>query len=213
MLVVVQKIYSIYQQSLGGFMRQRVDPTYLEALLREKLLQEGRTAQEIEEAVEHLRSRLAARPRSWTRPRFEYKSEASLLGLPLVHVVIGRDAAGRVGKAVGILAIGRMAFGVLPIGQLAVGVFPLGQLALGAVLALGQGAIAGYSAMGQLAVASHFALGQFAAGASAIGQMALGRYVLAQLGWGRYVWSTKIKDPEALDHFREMFHWAIELLG
>ena len=147
------------------------------------------------------------------RPRYEYKSEASLLGLPLVHIVIGRDPeTGRVGKALGILAIGRMAFGVLPIGQLAIGVFPIGQLALGVVFALGQAAFAGYDAVGQLAVGSHFALGQFAAAASAIGQFALGRYVVAQIGWGRYVWSTKIKDPEALEHFREMFHWVFELL-
>ncbi len=148
------------------------------------------------------------------RPRYEYRSETSFFGLRLVHVVLGRHPeTGGVCMAVRILAVGRIAFGVGPIGQLAIGIFPIGQAALGLVFALGQAAIAGYDAIGQLAVGSHFALGQFAAAASSIGQMAVGRHVLAQVGWGRYVFSAKMKDPEVLEHFREMFAWFFELVA
>jgi len=195
-------------------LKKRVDINYLESVLREKLEQEGRTGEEIEAAVRELRTGQGQRLLVPVRPRYEYRSDASLFGLPLVHVVLGRHPeTGRVGKAVGIVAIGRIAFGVLPIGQLAIGIVPIGQLALGVVFAVGQGAIAGYDAIGQLAVGSHFALGQFAAAASAIGQLAVGRYVLAQIGWGRYVFSTKIKDPEVLEHFRGMFNWVLDLLS
>jgi hypothetical protein len=186
----------------------------MESALREKLLREGKSPEEIEEAVRQLRAGEVRMPDHKGRSRYEYRSKTQFLGLPLVHIVIGRDPkTGRVGKAVGIVALGRMAFGVLPIGQLAVGLCPIGQLSIGLVFALGQAAFAGYDVLGQLAVSSHFALGQFAAAASAIGQLAVGRYVVAQIGWGRYVWSTKVKDPEALEHFREMFQWLFDLVG
>jgi len=195
-------------------LKKRVNLSYLESLLREKLQQEGKTAEEIEEAVRELRAGQGPRMVMPLRPRYEYRSETSFMGLPLVHVVLGRHPeTGSVGKAVGILAIGRIAFGVIPIGQLAIGILPIGQLAIGLVFALGQGAIAGVDAIGQLAVGSHFALGQFAAASSAIGQMAVGRYVLAQVGWGRHVFTTKMKDPEVLEHFREMFGWFFYLLA
>jgi hypothetical protein len=193
---------------------RRIDRKHLEAILRERLLQEGRSEEEIETALRDLRDSSPGQLRALLKPRWEYKSEITVLGLPLVHIVTGRDPkTGRVGKAVGVIAIGRMAFGVLALGQLAVGVFPIGQLAIGALFALGQGAFAGYHAIGQVAVASTFAAGQLAVAASAIGQLALGRFVLAQVGWGRYVWSTKAKDPEALQHFKEMFDWFFELFA
>lgn len=188
-------------------MTAHVDFGDLEAMLREKLLAEGKSPAEIEEAVRELRS-IGAGPRAPRPMRYEYRSPFSFLGLPWVHVVIGRDPeTGRVGKAVGILAIGRIAFGVIPIGQIAIGIVPIGQLAVGLLGALGQAAFAGYDAIGQVAVASHFALGQIAVATSSIGQFALGRFVLAQIGWGTHVWSTKLRDPEALEHFREMFGW------
>jgi hypothetical protein len=178
------------------------------------LLQEGRSEEEIEAALQELQTASPGQLRAVVRPRWEYKSKMTVMGLPLVHIVTGRDPkTGRVGKAVGVIAIGRIAFGVLALGQLAIGVVPIGQLAFGALFALGQGAFAGYYAVGQLAVASSFAAGQIAVAASAIGQLALGRYVLAQVGWGRYVWSTKVKDPEALEHFKEMFDWFFELFA
>jgi hypothetical protein len=182
-------------------------------IVRERLAQEGRTDAEIEAAVQQLHSASPKMLMAYARPRWEYKSEFTVLGLPLIHIVTGRDAKGRVGKAVGVVAIGRMAFGVLPIGQLAIGLLPIGQFALGAIFALGQLAIAGYDAVGQVAIASHFSLGQFALAASAIGQLAVGRYVLCQVGFGQHVYSSKAKDPEVLEHFREMFDWLLSHLS
>jgi hypothetical protein len=194
--------------------KRPIDKTHIEGIVRERLAQEGRSEEEIESAIRELQTASYGQLRAFVRPRWEYKSEMKFLGLPLVHIVMGRDPkTGAVGKAVGIIAIGRMAFGVLALGQLAVGVVPIGQLAIGLLFALGQGAFAGYHAIGQVAVASGFAAGQFAVAASAIGQLALGRYVLAQVGFGRFVWSTKVKDPEALAHFKDMFDWFFELFS
>ncbi len=195
-------------------MRKPIDRARIETIVRERLMQEGRSDEEVEAAVRQIQSAPPALLMAYSRPRWEYKSEFTVLGLPLIHIVTGRDPkTGRVGKAVGVVAIGRMAFGVLPIGQLAIGIFPIGQFALGALFSLGQLAIAGYDAVGQAAVASHFSLGQFALAASAIGQLAVGRYVLCQVGLGQHVYSTKIKDTEVLDHFREMFDWLLQYLG
>ena len=191
-------------------MTERIEQSEVEAILRDKLRQSGQSEEEVEASIKQYFSKQAAGYRGG-RPRWEYKSESSILGLPLVHIVRGRDpVTGAVGKAFGVLAIGRIAVGVLPIGQLAVGVLPIGQLALGAIFALGQGAFAGYVSIGQLAVASQFALGQLAAAASAIGQLGFGNYVLAQVGWGAHVWSTKVQDPEALEHFKTMFAGLLE---
>jgi hypothetical protein len=190
--------------------KKAIDRARIETIVRERLMQEGRTDEEIESAVQQIHSASPAILRAYARPRWEYKSEFTILGLPLIHIVTGRDPrTGRVGKAVGVVAIGRMAFGVLPMGQLAIGIFPIGQFALGALFALGQLAIAGYDAVGQVAIASHFSLGQFALATSAIGQLAIGRYVLCQVGFGQHVYSTKIKDTEVLTHFREMFDWLL----
>lgn len=195
-------------------MRKPVDRARIETIVRERLMQEGRTEEEIEAAVQQIQSASPGMLMAYARPRWQYKSEFTVLGLPLVHIVTGRDAkTGRVGKAVGVIAIGRMAFGVLPIGQLAVGIFPIGQFALGALFGLGQVAIAGYDAVGQVAIASHFSLGQFALAASAIGQLAVGRYALGQVGVGQHVYSTKVKDTDVLEHFREMFDWLLQYLG
>jgi hypothetical protein len=193
--------------------RKNIDRARIETIVRERLMQEGRTDAEIEAAVQQIHSAAPKTLMAYARPRWEYKSEFAVLGLPLIHIVTGRDTQGRVGKAVGVIAIGRMAFGVVPIGQLAIGILPIGQFALGAIFALGQLALAGYDAVGQVAVASHFSLGQFALAASAIGQLAVGRYVLCQVGVGQHVYSTKVKDPEVFDHFREMFDWLLSNLS
>ena len=51
------------------------------------------------------------------------------------------------------------------------------------------------------------------AGATAIGQFAVGEYVLAQIGYGKYVWSTKIKDPEAVEYFRNLWESLRSFVG
>ena len=111
----------------------------------------------------------------------EYRSDATLLGLPLVHIATSSIVDGRFhrGVATGWIAIGDVAFGILfasgglavggvSLGGLAVGVLPIGGLALGVlalggaalgIVAIGGAAVAWHAAIGGLAIASHYAAG------------------------------------------------------
>ena len=111
-----------------------------------------------------------------------YKSKASLFGLPLVHVATGdfTEGAYRRGVARSWIAVGDIAIGLLvAIGGVALGTgLTLGGLGIGlltfAGLAIGGfamgGAAFGYIAIGGLAVASKGAIG----GAAISGEYAIG---------------------------------------
>lgn len=127
---------------------------------------------------------------------FEWKSKASILGWPLVHIAFGRNRdTGRL----------MMAKGIIAIGQFAVGLITFSQFGVGLVFAFGQ-FTAGFLAIGQLALGVYFGLGQFATGMIAIGQLAIGKYVLAQSGFGEHVWSLKTKDPIAREFFTGLWN-------
>lgn len=123
-----------------------------------------------------------------------YKSSASFLGLPLVHIAIGpsENKSAVRGIAKGWIAIGDIAFGVLfamggvalggfcvgglsagilAIAGLSIGIWSIGGLALG-VFAIGGGAIALWAAQGGLAVANEYALGGMAIGPNANNEIA-----------------------------------------
>ena len=135
----------------------------------------------------------------------EYTSHTKIGSWPLVNITLGRNPeTGRLKTAKGVIAIGRIAFGFLPIGQLAIGVLPFGQLSLGLILALGQGAFSLGAAVGQVAVAPVFAAGQIAVAYAAIGQICLGWYCIAQFAVGVHLWTTKVKDPAALEFFKNL---------
>ena len=100
------------------------------------------------------------------RPSFEYRSNRTVWGLPLVH--IAHDPSGErmalarrifaIGDmAVGLVAIGAFAFGGVAVGGMPVGIISLGGLAAGLLLAIGG-----------------MALGGFAAGGAAFGVVAIG---------------------------------------
>ena len=91
---------------------------------------------------------------------YEYKSDKTLFGLPLVHIVLGPaidPATGNLRIAKGIIAIGGIAVGWLALGGIAVGLIAFGGLALGLAavggLAAGLGFAAGGLAVGIIAVA------------------------------------------------------------
>ena len=97
-----------------------------------------------------------------TRTDFEYKSERTLFGLPLVHIASSRDPKGKrmrlacgviaIGDvAVGGVALGGMSFGLITIGGISVGLLGIGGLALGLLSAIGGVAIGGF-AVGGLAI-------------------------------------------------------------
>lgn len=148
------------------------------------------------------------------RSYIEYTSHARVGSWPLVHITLGRSPeTGRRKIAKGVIAIGRIALGVLPIGQLAIGLFPIGQLALGLGIALGQGAFSLFSAIGQVAVAPLFAAGQIAVAYAAIGQLCLGYYCIAQAAIGVHIWTMKVKDPAALEFFRNLFPFLKQIVS
>ncbi len=119
--------------------------------------------------------------------RFEWKSRARVFGIPLVHVVYGRDETGRTRVAKGIVAVGQIAFGVIAVGQVAVGlVFGLGQLAIG------------LATLGQAALGVVIGFGQLSTGLLAIGQVCFGIYGVGMTGWAKYAWFIDRVDMEAV---------------
>jgi len=104
---------------------------------------------------------------------FEYRSDATILGLPLLHVAYGTDPlTGTRRVARGVIAVGQAAFGVVAVGQLAIGVVSVGQLSVGLALGVGQLA-AGIAVLGQFAAGIWVALGQFASALYAVGQVSV----------------------------------------
>lgn len=94
-------------------------------------------------------------------PGYEYKSERTLFGLPLVHINLGYGPRG----AKGVFAVGNYAVGVV-----AVGGFSLGAVGVG-------GFSAGLVCLGGMAFGG-LALGGLAVGAVAVGACAVGVYAL-----------------------------------
>jgi hypothetical protein len=94
----------------------------------------------------------------WDGWGFEYKSEATLLGFPLVHISF-KFRPNRVPvPARGIIAIGQFACGVITISQFGIGFISISQFTV-AVYALAQIALA-YSLVAQLGIYIHEGHGQ-----------------------------------------------------
>ena len=111
---------------------------------------------------------LVAYPRAF---HYEYKSERTLFGLPLVHINVGVG----IRRAKGILAIGTVARGFIALGALSFGFLSLGAVSVG-LLALGAFAL-GIASVGGLAIGA-LAIGGIAIGLLAVGGVALGIYAI-----------------------------------
>ena len=131
--------------------------------------------------------------KDWRGWGFEWKSQQTLWGYPLVHVAFGRDAGGRL----------RVAKGIIAIGQFAVGLIAFGQIGIGLLFGFGQ-VMFGFTALAQFAIAAYFGIGQIATGYIAIGQVVFAYYGLAQGGFAEYLWSVKRRDPEAVELFKQL---------
>ena len=144
----------------------------------------------------------------------EYRSRATLFGLPLVHwrrftkyrrpgeriqpavgwIACGERAYGIIyasgSVAVGAIATGGVSIGLLEFGGLSIGLLAFGGVAIGAV-AMGGGAI-GLIASGGLALGWHAAMGGTVAGHDlALGGSALGNHVndsVAKAFYARHYW-------------------------
>jgi hypothetical protein len=89
----------------------------------------------------------------WDGWGFEYKSKATLLGLPLLHISFKFRANGVPVPAKGIIAIGQFACGIFTLYQFGVGFVSLSQFTI-AAYALAQIAFA-YSLIAQFGVFIH----------------------------------------------------------
>ncbi len=131
--------------------------------------------------------------KKWLGRGFEWKSKQTFYGYPFVHVAFGRDAQNRI----------RVAKGVIAIGQFGIGLITFAQFGIGLLFGFGQ-FILGLTGIAQIAITALCGVGQFASGYIAVGQFALGYYALAQVGFAKYIWSTGVRDPEALEFFRQI---------
>lgn len=143
----------------------------------------GLTCDELLRNVEPEPEERAGNPFRW---KYEYKSQRTLWGLPLVHISVGFGPRCR---AKGILAMGNVAMGVVAVGGASLGLLSLGGLAAGGLalggLALAAAAIGG-GAVGLVAVGG-LAVGYLAIGGVAVGIYALGGCAIARdLAWGGY---------------------------
>lgn len=115
----------------------------------------------------------------YRRWEYEYKSQRTLWGLPLVHIHLCERGLAR---ARGIVAIGNVATGLVSVGIFSIGLLSLGVISLGLLLSIGALAAGGF-ALGGFAVggiaAGGFAWGWLAAGGIARGVYATGGVVTA----------------------------------
>lgn len=104
---------------------------------------------------------------------YEYKSERTLWGMPLVHINL---CANGLCWARGVVAIGNISTGLFSLGALSAGLFSFGAISVG-LLSLGALVFglmsAGAVAVGLVALGG-FAVGLVSAGGAAIGQYAVG---------------------------------------
>lgn len=158
-------------------------------------------------------------PTYYPRAHFEYRSKATLFGLPLVHINVGRFgmhwargilAIGNVatgvfalgGLSAGGLCLGGASTGLLALGGVAVGGIALGGLALGALAALGGLALSFGLSIGGFAVGGAYALGgaasasQIAAGGAASAPIAIGDAVSGSITFSKGQWNAAT--PEAI---------------
>ncbi|NKB86865.1 MAG: protein kinase [Acidobacteria bacterium] len=100
---------------------------------------------------------------SVARSDFEYRSRATALGIPLVHIASSRDPEGkRMRVASGVIAIGDIAIGVVAIGAFGFGGIVISPLAIG-LMSFGGAVFGALTALGGVAFGG-FAVGGFAAG-------------------------------------------------
>ena len=96
---------------------------------------------------------------TWDGWGFEYKSKATLCGLPWLHISFKYRPNRRPVPARGIIAIGQFACGIFTLSQFGIGVFSISQFTI-AGYALAQFAVA-YSLIAQMGIYVHQGHGQW----------------------------------------------------
>jgi hypothetical protein len=126
--------------------------------------------------------------RAWANG-YEYKSSATIFGMPLVHIVYGPGYGGITKPAKGFIAIGNIAIGIIAIGGFAVGVISLAGIGLGV------------ACLGGMALGVFFGAGGLAMGYIAIGGVAIGVYAIGGLSLGTH---TLHNDPQLREYLRSL---------
>ena len=122
---------------------------------------------------------------------YEYKSKATIWGMPLVHIAQGFTPEGRLRVARGFIAIGNVAVGVFAIGGAAIGVFTIAGAGLGII------------SMAGFAIGLFCGVGGMAFGYIAIGGIAVGFYSVGGLCLGPH---TIYNDPDMIQFLESLFH-------
>ena len=179
----------------------RLDEVVLRALENEP----ERRYQHVSEVKTDVETITGVSPIVWQRAfGKEYRSKATLFGLPLLHVAMGFDpATGKKRIAKGIFAIGDVAIGVVAMGGVAMGGLCFGGCALG-LFGCG-GMAAALLAVGGVAVGG-FAFGGMAVGGVALGGVALGFYAYGGLGLGAHMLTSNSQDPTGIAFFDPWAH-------
>jgi hypothetical protein len=143
-------------------------------------------------ACPHCGAPLQTMPR-WPSYGFEWKSSVTLLGYPLVHIALGRNAAGKMRVAKGIIAIGQFGVGLITVAQFGVGLlFGLGQFQAGLLV------------LAQFAGGLLVGVGQIATGYVAFGQVVAGYYCKGQFDLGHFLWRFIQENPEIANFLRSL---------
>jgi hypothetical protein len=121
---------------------------------------------------------------------YEYRSQTTLFGLPLVHIFFGPVWLVGFRPARGIIAVGNIAIGFAAFGGIAIGLAAFGGISLGLVC------------LGGIALALGLGAGGIATGYLALGGVAIGVYALGGLAIGTH---TVRNDPQMLRIIRSLF--------
>jgi predicted Ser/Thr protein kinase len=177
-----------------------VDPRLNDVVLRALAKDPGRRYQQVSEfrlqleTIAGVTSKLS--PEAGRKLSYEYRSKATLFGLPLLHITLGvNPTTGRKRIAKGIIAIGNAPRGVIAFGDVAVGVVACGIFCYG-LISIGVVAV-GVLALGSVAVGLGWAMGGVAVGAVAIGGAALGYCANGALVWGVHALGPGVSDAQA----------------
>jgi predicted RNA-binding Zn-ribbon protein involved in translation (DUF1610 family) len=106
------------------------------------------------------------RPSFQRRKGYRYQSSARIGNLPWISIALGPHDQEKVGKPVGVIAIGDLPLGIIAMGGLARGILAIGGMSLGVI------SFGGWS-VGILAIGG-FSMGVIAIGGVAIGAWAFG---------------------------------------
>ena len=179
----------------------RLDEVVLRTLAREPERRYQKVSQ-LQTDVENIAGIVSNLPENVRRALgFEYRSKATLFGLPLVHITRGTDPmTGRVRVARGIIAFGDIARGVVAFGGVATGLIAFGGAAIGGVAIGGFGL--GIVSFSGLAVGLAFGFGGIALAPIALGGLAVGWYAAGGAAFGVHTISNTFRDPVAKEFFR-----------